>query len=417
MPRYVNLTTMPILSSNPLWEAFGLRALPYSLYGGADLGECVSTIDRVGEGTADNWYREWIATADRIARIAKQSEQRGHRVSAREAYLRAATYYHVSYFPLFGFPVDPRLSRAFEAEVSAFRSAADLLHPAVEQIEIPFEGRSLPGYFVSASQARERRPTIVHVNGYDSNIQEMYFAHGPAATRRGYHCVLFDGPGQGRNLILDGLSIRPDWENVVRPVIDYVLTRPEVDPERIVLAGWSFGGFLAPRAAAFEKRIAALIADPGQWDQRAGLRALPVSAEALDDLAHADPALFAPVEQMLRSPQADPLLRWRIVQRLFWVHGVTSLYDLAKEITRFEISSVVRNIHCPTLLTMAEGDPIAKGSVTLYEALRCPKTLVEFSLAEGSGGHCEALARALYHQRVFDWLDETLVSPAESSGR
>jgi hypothetical protein len=82
-------------------------------------------------------------------------------------------------------------------------------------------------------------------------------------------------------------------------------------------------------------------------------------------------------------------------------------HDLAKEITRFEISSVAHHIRRPTLLTKAEGDPIAAGSRTLYEALRCPKTFAEFSLAEGSGGHCEALARALYHQRMFDWPDET----------
>ena len=69
-------------------------------------------------------------------------------------------------------------------------------------------------------------------------------------------------------LIKHGLPIRPDWENVVTPVIDYALTRPEIDPDRIALVGWSFGGFLAPRAAAFEHRIAALIADPGQGDQR-----------------------------------------------------------------------------------------------------------------------------------------------------
>jgi hypothetical protein len=200
---------MPILSSDPMWEAFGLRALPYSLYGGADLGECVTTVDRIGAGTADDWYREWTATADRIAGAGRQSEQRGHLVSAREAYLRAATYYRVSYFPLFGFPVDPRLVVAFEAEVSAFQRAAALLCPIVESIEIPFDGSSLPGYFVPGSLSRERTPTIVHVNGYDSNIQEMYFAHAPAATRRGYNCLLFDGPGQGRNLIRDGLPLGP----------------------------------------------------------------------------------------------------------------------------------------------------------------------------------------------------------------
>ncbi len=137
---------------------------------------------------------------------------------------------------------------------------------------------------------------------------------------------------------------------------------------------------------------------------------MPVSPEALADLEHANPELFVPIEQMLRSPEADPMLRWRIIQRLFWVHGVDNLYDLAKEITRFEISTVVQNISCPTLLTAAEGDPIARGSRTLYDALFCPKTLVEFKLAEGSGGHCEALARGLYHQRVFDWLDEALRS-------
>jgi dienelactone hydrolase len=365
-------------------------------------------MDRIGEGSADDWYREWTATADRLASAARDSETRGHAVSAREAYFRATTYYHVSYFPLYGFPVDPRLTRAFEAEVACFQRGAALSKPAIEPIEIPFEGAFLPGYFLHADDTGRPKPTIVHVNGYDSNIQEMYFAHGPAAVRRGYNCLLFDGPGQGRNLIRDGLALRPDWEVVVKSVIDYALTRPDIDPKRIVLAGWSFGGFLAPRAAAFEKRIAALIADPGQWDQSDGLKMLPVPPDVLCDLDHADPNLFAPIEQALRSPKADPITRWRLIQRLLWVHGKSNLYDLAREISRFEISAVAQNISCPTLLTAAEGDPIGKGARTLYNALVCPKTLMDFTLAEGSGGHCEALSRGLYHQRVFDWLDETL---------
>jgi hypothetical protein len=98
-----------------MWEAFGLRALPYALSGGADTGECVTTVNRVGvDGTPDDWYREWTATADRIAGIARESERRGHIVSASEAYFRAATYYHVSYFPLFGAAgPDMRLTQAF----------------------------------------------------------------------------------------------------------------------------------------------------------------------------------------------------------------------------------------------------------------------------------------------------------------
>jgi pimeloyl-ACP methyl ester carboxylesterase len=198
-------------------------------------------------------------------------------------------------------------------------------------------------------------------------------------------------------------------------MVDFAETRKEVDPRRMILAGWSFGGFLAPRAAAFERRTVALIADPGQWDQREGLKSLQLPPGTLADFPHVDPAVFSPLEAYLRSPKADPLTRWKILQRGFWVHGVNSLYDLAREMSRFEISPVAQNITCPTLLTAVEGDPVAANAQTLFDALRCPKTIIHFTLAEGSGGHCEALARSLFHQRVFDWLDETLSKEQESS--
>ena len=112
--------------------------------------------------------------------------------------------------------------------------------------------KTLPAYFLKVDDSGNARPTIIYTNGYDSNIQEMYFAHADAALKRVYNCLLFDGPGQGRNLIRGNSYLRPDWENVVTPVIDYTLTRKEIDQKKIILAGWSFGGFLAARAAAYE---------------------------------------------------------------------------------------------------------------------------------------------------------------------
>ncbi|MBX5442948.1 MAG: alpha/beta fold hydrolase [Solirubrobacteraceae bacterium] len=240
----------------------------------------------------------------------------------------------------------------------------------------------------------------------------MVSAHVPAAIARGYHVLLFDGPGQGRNLIRDGRPIRPDWETVVRPVIDWVLERPEVDPDRVVLAGWSFGGFLAPRAAAFEPRLAALVADPGQWD----LRETMVARLPLDDAQKAafpdvDPHVLDPMEAWLRGPDADPAMRWRMLQRGLWVHGKATLFDYFADLTRFEVSTVAGEIRCPTLLTQADDDPLGAGAPRLYDALTVErKALMRFSAEEGAGGHCEGAARRLYHQRVFDWLDETLAS-------
>jgi pimeloyl-ACP methyl ester carboxylesterase len=402
---------VPFLSENPMWEAFGTRAMFQATYGAADFGECQQAVERVGDGGVDAWHREWTATAARLFEAAEESAAAGRRVSARDAYLRASTYYRAAYEPLFGAPVDERLRAAFDRESEALTKAVPLYgHPA-EPVEIPFEeGISLPGFLVRPSDETARRPTIVHTNGYDSNVNEMFVQHVTAAVERGYNILLFDGPGQGRCLIHQGLLIRPDWENVVRPVIDFALARPEVDPDRVVLAGWSFGGFLAPRAACFEDRIAALWADPGQWDQRdAVLANLPLSDEEKARFPDVDRSKIAPVEEYVRGPDADPMLRWRLIQRGLWVHGKEELFDYFVELLAFEVSSAAANITCPTLLTAAEGDPIAAGAPKLLDAISSErKALINFSLAEGAAGHCEGGSRRLFHQRCYDWLDEAL---------
>jgi pimeloyl-ACP methyl ester carboxylesterase len=393
-----------------MWEAFGSRAIGRIVYGGADVGECRAAVEGVGDGDAEGWYRGWTAVADRLTAVGDDSAAKGHAISARDAYVRAATYYQTSYLPLFGRPTNPQLVAAFDKEVAVFHKAAALFDPPVEVLEIPFEGTTLPAYFVKVDNSAKPRPTLVCTNGYDSNIQEMYFAHAVAATRRGYNCFLFDGPGQGGVLIKQGLTIRPDWENVVRPAIDFVLTLPEVDPKKVVLVGWSFGGFLAPRAAAFEHRIAALIADPGQGDERdAVVPRLPLTDAEKAAFPDIDSKLLDGMAKALKGPEADPMQRWALLQRGPWVHGVDTLYDYLKDFVRFEVLSVAPQISCPTLLTVAEGDPIGNGGAALLAALTVPrKERMLFTAAEGAGGHCEAYARTLYHQRTFDWADETL---------
>lgn len=228
------------LSNNPIYQAFTQRAMCYIPTGGADFGECLVTIKKIAEGNVDKWYQEWIATASRVENIGNESLKNGHRISACEAYLRASNYYHTAYFPLFGYPVDKRLIKAFDKEIAVFQKAAGLFETPIEIIKIPFESTTLPAYFLKVDDSDNARPTIIYTNGYDSNIQEMYFAHAEAALKRGYNCLLFDGPGQGRNLIQGNSYLRPDWEKVVTPVIDYALTRKEVDQTnwRIVQRGF-----------------------------------------------------------------------------------------------------------------------------------------------------------------------------------
>jgi pimeloyl-ACP methyl ester carboxylesterase len=193
----------------------------------------------------------------------------------------------------------------------------------------------------------------------------------------------------------------------VRAVVDFALTLPFIDPTRIALVGWSFGGYLAPRGASGEPRLAALIADPGQWDlieaMRAAFARFGIEAGIARKLPVVDEKALEPAFAAIR---ANPQLNWTFVQRGLMVHRVDTLIGYLRACVDFRLSDRISNIRCPTLVTLAEGDPVAANAVRLYDALTCRKTLVRFTTAEGAGDHCEAGARSVYFQRAYDWLDQ-----------
>ena len=398
-----------MLSTDAFFDEQAVRTLVHTQFGVADFGECLVTMQRVPPGDAAAWHREWTATADRVAAIGDACAAAGHKVSAREAYLRASNYYRTSYLLLYGAPPTPELVRAFERESATFREFASRAEPPLEPVEIAYEGTTLPAYFCPAAHVQGRCRTLMATNGYDSTVHEMYLAFAVAANRRGYHCLLFDGPGQGRALITQGLTMRPDWETVIRPVVDYALSRPDVDPSRLALVGWSFGGYLALRGASGEPRLAACIADPGFMGLREPMQEMfaDLPGAALANPRAADPALFRPYMERIN---ASLPLRWKVVQRAFWVHGVDSLASYLAIAHDFDNREAVRSIRCPVFVAREEGDPLAASAQAVYDALSGPKTFVRFLAAEGAGDHCAMMARSLFHQRMFDWLDSILTN-------
>jgi dipeptidyl aminopeptidase/acylaminoacyl peptidase len=257
---------VPALFADELHETFGTWPIGYIPYGGADFGEVRAVATAVGDGDDDQYFDCWIAAGTRLQAEADASLQRGHVSSARELYLRASVFYGASFHLLYGAPVDLRLLAAFRRQIAAFDQGLALGTHPVQPQQISFEGRALPGYFVPAQGCETAvRPLIIFNNGYDATVTDMYFASAVAASRRGYHSLLFDGPGQGAVLYEDQVPLRPDWDKVVAAVVDFAVEQPLVDPGKIALSGWSLGGYLAPRAASGEHRIAALspILEPG----------------------------------------------------------------------------------------------------------------------------------------------------------
>ena len=403
---------MGLFFDDPLFEEFtSTLGLGLASHGGAELGEVQATCARIKDGNDESWFAAWLATAERLVEAGDDSSAGGHRVSARESYLRASVYYALAYHPLFGAPPDPRLLDAFRSQRAAFDKAAALLEPAGEALEIEFEGASLPGYLFRAMHG-ERRPLLVATNGYDATIYEMFLGQAVPALRRGYHCLVFDGPGQGAVLFEQGIPIRADWETVVNAVVDTMVEREEIDADRIALTGWSLGGHLALRAASGEPRLAACIADPALLSIGAGaigrLRVAGMSASVIERYPNIDDATLAPIAEAIHGDRAQ---RWAVEQRGFLVHGVSTLGEYLKATVPFSLEGRLDAISCPTALTAAEEDPLARSADQVYGALTCPKTLVRFTAAEGAGDHCEMHNRTLLDQRVFDWLDDTLSTP------
>lgn len=397
------------LFGDPFHEQQGTRILGYTPYGGGDHGDVAAVAAAVGDGDDDTFYAAWLAAGDHKRAEAERSERRGHRASAAELYLQASAAYASAYHPIYGTPVDPRLLEAYARQVAAFDAGLALRDVPAYAVEIPFEGARMRSYLIPADGAEnEVRPLVICVNGYDGTITDLYFGLGVAALRRGYHVLLFDGPGQGGMLYEQGVPLRPDWETVVGAVIDHALTSPIVDPDRIVVHGWSLGGYLAPRAASGDARIAACVADPGQWDIGASLTRmaprLGLSEAEASDLTVLDDAALA---RMLAVIEADRGLRWSIVQRGFWVNGVEDLRGFIAKSLACTLRDRVASIRCPILLTRAEEDPLAH-DVAEFAAALPSATVVDFTTAEGAGAHCEMMNRSLLNRRVLDWLDEVL---------
>jgi alpha-beta hydrolase superfamily lysophospholipase len=313
-------------------------------------------------------------------------------------------------FFLQGRPDDPPHYHAYDRSVECFRQAAALFTVPVQPVEIPYENTTLPGYFYPAADSAVPRPLVIIHTGYDGTAEEMHFQGAAAGAERGYNVLAFDGPGQGSLIRNQGMLFRPDWENVVGPVIDFALTLPGIDPERIVLWGVSMGGVLAPRAAAFEHRLAALVAVDGVYDMGLNVRSYAGEVPDLERRLRADddPEVDA---QFAKGIAANPAMRWATRQGQ-WVFGAPTPRKASAIQLDYNLrDGIAEKIACPALICDAANDLYFQDQAKLlFDHLTCPKTFLEYTAEEGADAHCQVGAARLLMGRVYNWLDDTLAS-------
>jgi len=207
-----------------------------------------------------DWCRAWSGRAAIHEAMGRAALAQGKHLSAGEHLERAGVYYH---FAKFLFVHDITQMKEAHAKAVACRTLAlPHLVPSGERVAIPFAGKVLHG-ILRKPVGVARPPVMVMICGLDS-CKEETGAYEQPYLARGIAVLVFDGPGQGEAEY--EFPIRGNYETAVTAVIDYLETRRDVDAARTGLWGVSLGGYYAPRAAAFEKRVRACVALSGPFD-------------------------------------------------------------------------------------------------------------------------------------------------------
>lgn len=384
-----------------------VRTMGHAPFGGADIGECLETAERIDEKSRQSWYQEWLKTAQQNEQFAQKSLENGHSMSARDAYLKSSNYYRAAEFFLRDESEQRASITTAKRSCSCFEKACKLFEPAYERIQIPFEGTTLPGYFFKADGTSQKRPTIIATTGHDGTAEELYFYIGVSGIRRGYNVLTFEGPGQGLALREQGLSFRADWEKAVTPVVDYLFTRSDVDTTRIAIVGYSMGGYFAPRAAAFEHRIVACVANSGVYDFFDGVMGEKAnSPEFMTFLKPENESAFnAHVNEIIK----ENLGAWWKIKNGLYTFRLTSAQQLINAYRAFTLKNCVSQIACPVLICDSQEEHfLGNQAHVLYDKLECPKDFISFSKKDGASLHCQSGAEILSSGRILDWLDDIL---------
>jgi 2,6-dihydroxypseudooxynicotine hydrolase len=255
------------MSKDPRVEAAIAHWAPRFVANGvplADFQEVTAACERW-----EDWCRLWSERAAIHEALGAAALAEDHRLSAAGHYTRAAICYH---FGKFLFVIDPeQMKRAHMKAVECRNKALPHLRPPGERVAIPYEGTHLYGNLRRPADA-VRAPVVAMCMGLDSAKEEMD-DYENRFLARGVATLAFDGPGQGEAEY--DFALCPEYERPVKAVVDWLETRPDVDVRRLGIWGVSLGGYYAPRAAAFERRIKACVALSGPYARSASFDGRP----------------------------------------------------------------------------------------------------------------------------------------------
>jgi pimeloyl-ACP methyl ester carboxylesterase len=331
---------------------------------GVDLGDFERTTARIERW--EDWLDAWCEQAEVHLALAEEAEAAGRRLTAGEAYVRAALCFH---FAKYVWVLDGDRNRETTIRArDALYEAHRLLDPSAERVEAEIAGGGVAIGNLRRPSRAERPPLVILIPGLDSTKEE-FFNFERVFLDRGLATLSLDGPGQGEAGF--AAPIRHDYEVAVAAALDALAGRPDLDLSRVGAAGVSLGGYYAPRAAAFEPRLRAAAAVSGPR----------CFGELWDDLPSLTRDSFA---YYSRSPDEE---------------------EARAAALRLDLAGVAGKIEQPVLVVTGKLDRLIPWESTKAVADEAPNA--SFVLYEEGNHVCNNVAYR-YRPLLADWLGERL---------
>lgn len=330
--------------------------------------------------------------------LAENAERQGRLLHA-SSYYRAAEFYML--------PGDADKAAANERFLALFDAAMSTT--PLERLEVPYGDGALPALKLAA-QAPRRDILVVH-GGFDSFVEELVLGYLDYPGH-GIEVILFEGPGQGQALRRYHLTMDPAWEKPTAAVLDFF------GITRCTLMGCSLGGYLAPRAAAFEPRIKRLVLNDVLSDfldcfasssdeakTVAGIHSL-LAAGRLDELDALAEALMAAAE----------MTDW-VIRHGMAVCGAARPAEFFRWVMRIRTAEFSDRITQDVLLMAAAEDHV----VPLHQFFDQARSLENaasltaqlFTAADCAQNHCHVGNLALTRDYIRNWIDLQLQMASE----
>jgi dienelactone hydrolase len=336
------------------------RLLGVAQEGGATVAECFATVSRIDFSDEQSWYTEWKKTADASCRRADEALRNGRVLTARGNWLRAISYYQAAASPL------DLADRNRQAAIESMRECAGhyLRHrtPRGEVVSIPWPGGyPLEGYFLPAAAGSVSTPAVICIGEPGQRKEEYLFKVARHASERGIALLAVDLFGSGPDSQFEEAAGRSDLEMTIGHIMDYLVTRDDVDEQRVAIIADGWGSSFVARGIAFDDRFVAAACDGGIWD--------------LHERA---------------------FLKDRLGQRSSGGFG------------RDRLSRVARNIKCPVLISTGERGWLKAERVReLCDELQAEGrdvTLKIFTCEETAVAQGHADNPTLANEFIFDWI-------------